>query len=352
MLTKYGTGTLFGAIHDYLKIYMPEQRNMSKHTQTSYRKALEMLVDFVKEQAKVPLQDVTFEMLTAETITAFLDSLETARGNEISSRNVRLAAIRAFLKYAADRNVANVAILQEMKNVAVKKQNKVEVIDYMTMTAISAIIEQIDVSVPIGLRDRTMLILLYDTGARIQELISIKLCDLRFGKAPTITLHGKGGKVRSVPLLEKTVQYLSKYLLKFHRDAPMISDTPLFYAVAHGVQHPLTDRRIRYLLKQYADRAREVCIEVPENVYPHMFRHSRAMHLYQNGMDLTLISEWLGHADLETTRIYYAHADTEHKRAAIAKATSENSRLFSKLNSERLTITDEETLKRLTGLHN
>lgn len=290
-------------------------------------------------------------MLTAETVTAFLDSLETERGNKISSRNTRLAAIKAFLKYAADRNVVNVAILQEMKHVTVKKPNKVEAVDYMPMAAITAIVDQTDVSKPLGLRDRTLLILLYDTGARVQELIDMKLCDLRLGRTPTVTLHGKGRKGRAVPLLEKTMQHLNKYLVEFHGGVPMKSDAPLFYAITHGTQHPLTDRRVRYLLKDYADKARQNCMEVPETVHPHMFRHNRTMHLYQNGMDLTLVSEWLGHARLETTQIY-AHADTEHKRTAIAKATPENSLLFSKLNSERMNISDEDTLKRLTGLRN
>jgi site-specific recombinase XerD len=117
----------------------------------------------------------------------------------------------------------------------------------------------------------------------------------------------------------------------------------------HGERYALSDRRIRYLLKDYAGKARATCIEVPENVHPHMFRHSRAMHLYQEGMDLTLVSQWLGHAQLETTRIY-AHADTEHKRKAIAAATSAESPLFSKLNPNRYTVTDEDALKRLVGL--
>jgi len=171
MITKYSSGTLFGAIHDYLKIYLPGQRNLSEHTQKSYRLALDQLVDFVKGQNKVPLQDVTFEMLTETTVTAFLNSLETERGNEVSSRNTRLAAIRAFLKYAADRNVVNVAILQQIKNVALKKPDKVETIDYMSMTAITAIVEQTDLSAPLGLRDRTLLILLYDTAARTSRQV-------------------------------------------------------------------------------------------------------------------------------------------------------------------------------------
>jgi site-specific recombinase XerD len=346
---KTGTNSLFAHIHDYLKVYMPKQRNLSKHTINSYREALELLVDFVKMQKQTPLTDVTFEMLTADTITAFLNSLETDRGCCVSTRNTRLAAIRAFVKYAADRDISTVAVLKELKNVAVKKPDKVEVIDYMSMAAVSAIIGQTNAGSPNGLRDRTFLVLMYDTGARIQEMIDITLRDLRFGRMPTITLHGKGRKTRTVPLMERTVQHLQKYMAEFHTDTPHSSDFPLFYVVTHGKPHPLTDRRIRYLLKDYAGKAREHCTEVPKNVHPHMFRHSRAMHLYQNGMDLTLVSQWLGHSNLETTQIY-AHADTEHKRAAIAAATPPDTPLFSKLNPERFTVNDEEILKRLVGL--
>jgi len=349
MFTKYGLGNLFGAIHDYLEVYLPKQRNLSLHTQKSYRESLEALVDFVKTYNKVPIQDVTFEMLTEPTLTAFLDALESERGYKVSSRNSRRTAIRTFMKYAADRNVANVAILQEVNRVAVKKSDKVETVDYMSMDAITAIVEQTDLSSPHGLRDRTMLILLYDTAARVSELVGIKLMDLRFGKKPTIILHGKNRKMRAVPLSDRTVEYVKKYLLEHHADVPMGSGAPMFYSVIHGEQCPLSDRRVRYLIRDYAEKARISCLEVPDNVHPHQFRHSRAMHLYQNGMDLTLISQWLGHANLETTQIY-AHADTEHKRIAIAKATPGNSPLFNKLNSDRYTITDEDALKRLVGL--
>jgi site-specific recombinase XerD len=346
---KTGTNSLFAHIHDYLKVYLPKQRNLSKHTISSYRGALELLVDFVKTQKNTPLTDVTFEMLTTEMITAFLNSLETDRRCCVATRNTRLAAIRAFVKYAADRDISTIAVLKELKNVAAKKPDKAEVIGYMSMAAISAIVEETEISAPNGLRDRAFLILMYDTGARVQEMIGITLRDLHFGRTPTIILHGKGRKTRTVPLMERTVQHLQKYLAEFHSDTPRSSDFPLFYAVTHGKPHSLSDRRIRYMLKKYAGKAREHCPEVPENVHPHMFRHSRAMHLYQNGMDLTLVSQWLGHLNLETTQIY-AHADTEQKRAAIAAATPPDTPLFSKLNPERFTVNDEEILKRLVGL--
>ena len=166
--------------------------------------------------------------------------------------------------------------------------------------AMTAIAEQTNTGTAKGLRDRFLIILMYDTGARIQEILNIRLCDLQMGRFPKVTLHGKGSKTRDVPLMEKTVQHLRKYLSEFHSAMPLSSETPLFYSVIHGEMRPLTDRRIRYLLQEYGEKAREVCHEVPESVHPHLFRHSRAMHLYQEGMDLTLVSQWLGHSQLET----------------------------------------------------
>jgi len=115
------------------------------------------------------------------------------------------------------------------------------------------------------------------------------------------------------------------------------------------MKNELTDRLIRYMLQKYGEMAKTACQDVPENVHPHLFRHSRAMHLYQEGMDLTLISQWLGHAQLETTQIY-AYADTEQKRKAIVATTPKDNPLYAKLNPTRCMVTDEKTLKRLAGL--
>lgn len=217
------------------------------------------------------------------------------------------------------------------------------------MAAITLIIAQPDATKTKGLRDQFFMILLYDTGARAQEILNIRLCDLQLGRLSKVTLYGKGRKTRAVPLMEKTVQHLKKYLLVFHADSAPESDLPLFYSVTHGKKHPLTSRMAQYILQKYGEQARQTCQEIPKSVHPHLFRHSRAMHLYQEGMDLTLVSQWLGHSQLETTQIY-AHADTEHKRKAIANATPQDNPLYSKLNSARYTVTDEEILKKLTGL--
>lgn len=346
---RTGDATLFPLIHDYLKIYLPNQRNVSPNTLRSYRKALEELLDFVKEQEQIPLGSITFEHLTVNTILMFLEHLEMEQDCSIPTRNTRFAAIRAFMDYAADRDVALVANLNKLKKVPFKKSDCTAGVEYMSMAAITAIIEQPDTSTSKGLRDRFFMILLYDTGARVQEILNIKLCDLQLGRFPKVTLFGKGRKTRVVPLMERTIQHLKKYLSVFHEDSAPNGNEPLFYSVIRGSRHQLSDRRIRYILQKYGEQARLTCPKVPENVHPHLFRHSRAMHLYQEGMDLTLVSQWLGHSQLETTQIY-AHADTEHKRKAIEAATPQDNPLYAKLNSARYTVTDEETLKKLTGL--
>lgn len=122
------------------------------------------------------------------------------------------------------------------------------------------------------------MILLYDTGARVQEMLDMKLHDFRYGKTPTVTLHGKGGKIRTVPLMAKTVEHLRQYLNFFHPE-PQDSGQYLFYSEIHGRRKPLSDRRIRYFLNDYGVKSQDACAEVPQKVHPHLFRHSRAMHL-------------------------------------------------------------------------
>ncbi len=178
--------SLFPLIHDYLKIYLPKQRNVSFNTILSYRKALEELLDYVKEREQIPLGSISFEHLTADTVFPFSEYLELEKGYSISTRDARFAAIRAFMDYAADHDVALVANLNKLKKVPFKKPANNAAVDYMSMAAITAIIEQPDANTPRGLRDRLFIMLLYDTGARVQEALNIKLCDLQLGRLPNV----------------------------------------------------------------------------------------------------------------------------------------------------------------------
>jgi len=158
-------------------------------------------------------------------------------------------------------------------------------------------------------------------------------------------LSARQGMTQVALLRFLELRYASGYALS----AGIVMSAALFYTIKGNIKMPLDSSTIRKLIIAYGEAAREHCIEVPEHIHPHMLRHSRAMHLYQHGMGLTLLAQWLGHAQLETTLIY-AYADTEHKRKAIEQATPVNSPLRKKLNSSRYTITDDETLKKLYGL--
>jgi len=156
-------------------------------------------------------------------------------------------------------------------------------------------------------------------GLRPNESRELAAENVDLGTGEVLITHTKGRKDRSVPISEKTAEHIRLHIAQFHEETKSDPDAPLFYSVIHGIRNPLSLRRIRDIVRMYGESARKKCAEIPENVHPHMFgRHSRAMHLYQHGMPLELISQWLGHVNLETT-LMYAHADTEHKRRALPR---------------------------------
>jgi site-specific recombinase XerD len=339
---------LFGLIHDFFKVCLPTQRNSSRHTVRSYKTAFDGLLDFVVGRQKIALAEVTFEMIDSSMLAAFLDSLESC-GCSVATRNLRLNCIRAFYAYAAKIEPAAVIHYDEIRKVPVKKSEGAAVIEYMSEAAVAAILAQPDTATRKGLRDQFMLLVFYDTGARIAEVLNIRLRDIKFGDTPTVTLLGKGGKTRVVPLSEKTVGHCRNYLGVYHPGESQYSSRHLFYTVRHSRLNPMNDKTVRDMMALHGTAAREACPDVPLKVHPHLWRHTRAMHLYQHGMDLTLVSQWLGHARLDSTLVY-AHADTEHKRKAIEAAVSEDSPLKSFVNPKRYMVTDDEMLKRLYGL--
>lgn len=340
--------TLFGLLHDFFKIYLPNQRHCSEHTIRAYRSSMDALLEFAKDAKQVEFSQITFEMLNSEMLCAYLDSVEKS-GCSISTRNHRLKCIRSFFGYAAKFNPTTVIYFSEIQKVPKKNTVKSDVVDYMSEAAIKALLEQPDTSIRKGFRDCFFMLLLYDSAARIQEMLDIRPRDIRLGTTPTVTLHGKGSKIRTVPIMRQTAEHYKQYMELFHANEPEYSDQHLFYTVIHGRKKPLNDSTVRRFLYAYGDAARQRCLEVPDRVHPHLFRHSRAMHLYHRGMDLSLISQWLGHAQLDTTLIY-AHADTEQKRKAIEKATGPESPLKNTLNADRFTISDGNVIKKLYGL--
>ncbi len=340
---------LFNLVREYLTVYLPKQRCASPNTIRSYKKTLEMFLEYAKRVRGIQLFDVTFDMLNRDTVAGFLDDIEEKQHCGVSTRNQRLASIKAFLKYCSDAEPSLTKYYLDVGAVPVKKSASNEIIEYMSERAIRILFEQPDTSDKKELRDLFLMVLLYDSAARVQELLDLRICDVHLGQTPTLTLLGKGRKYRTVPLTMRTVKHFQNYLRVYHAGENEYSVEPLFYTVRRGTRDKLSAQTVRVFLLGYGAEARKYCPEIPENVHPHLFRHSRAMHLYQNGMDLTLISQWLGHANLQTTLVY-AHADTEQKRAAIELATGADNPMKQAGKSIGYHIDDEETLKKLYGL--
>ena len=219
----------------------------------------------------------------------------------------------------------------------------------MTTEAVSAILAAVSRKSRRGLRDLCLLAMLYDTGARVQELLNIRLADVNLGKSPTVMLRGKGRKTRVVPISVRMAALLREYVSHAHCGKTRDSEDNLFFTVRNGRPARMTEDNVRHLVKHYGTMARKSSKEVPKRVYPHLFRHSRAMHLYEHGMDLMLVSQWLGHAQFKTTLIY-ARADPEMKRIAIERATAKDARLRDLIKPKHMKVDDDDLLKRLYGL--
>lgn len=336
----------FKLLHEYFNKYLPIQRCASIHTIKAYRSAVYKLLEYIMEKKSIKLNEIGFENLDYETVNAYLEFIIKEQGYSQKTRNHRLNCILSFLNYTADMNPEYMIYYLTISKIP-KQKVESEVIEYMSKKAIHTILRQADTNTKKGIRNQFIMVLMYDTVARIQEIINLRVCDIKLGKYPTVMLLGKGKKTRVVPIMDETVKHYLNYLSIYHKDENEYSTSPLFYIKRGDVIHTMSDDNIRKFLNHYGDLAREICPEVPIKIHPHLFRHSRAMHLYQHGMDLTLISQWLGHSNLETTLIY-AHADTKQKREAIEKSMGEN--IIGSVDIPKYTIEDEDILKKLYGL--
>lgn len=335
----------YRAIRDFLNVYLVKQKNYSPNTQRSYREAINLLLLYFKSELGIEYTQVGFEDLTYSNISGFLTWLDVKRHCSPSTINLRLMAVRSFTKYASIVDPSRIYLQVEIANVNTRKcQGKV--VEFLSIPALTALMEQPDLNKKNGFRDYCFMKLMYDTAARCQELVDVQIGDLNIqGAHPALYLTGKGRKMRIVPLSADIVNLLKRYLDTMHPASERKESDYLFYTTIHGVRNKMSTDTASLFMKKYGTSARRVCAEVPERVHPHQLRHSRAMHLYRSGMPLVLLAEFLGHADVNTTRVY-AWADTEMKRRAIQRvagtAIAES--------VQPIWENDEQMIKRLYGL--
>lgn len=338
----------FRMIRDFLTVYLPKQKAASPNTIKAYRDTINIFLDYSKMTCSVPLQKLSFPCITQKHVEIFLEWLESQRNYSVSSRNQRLSGLKSFYRYAAGKDKTLMIYYQEILNIPKKKQPKGHEIKFFSESALQGILGEPDIQKKNGYRDLIFMILLYDTAARLQELLDIHLQDVHLeSESPYIMLTGKGRKTRLVPIMKKTTEHLKKYIERFH--ASSSGSTFLFYISRKGQHSAMSPDNAEKFIKRYGIAAHEKNSEVPEHLYPHLFRHSRSMHLYRNEMPLPLLAEWLGHSQMETTITYYANADTKMKKEAIEKATTGLNPLF-RDNPDINWEDDDEMLKKLYGL--
>lgn len=296
-------------LSDYLSSYLPLQRNMSMNTVVSYTTAFRLLMTYCRDQEGLRLERIKVTDVSPELLHRFFNWLKDDRGYSNSSCNQRLAAIRAFYKYAEVETPQYMSHCQRIVQIPFLKTEK-PTINYLSVEEMSAILRQPDLSTVYGRRDMCFLCLLYDTGARISEILTLKARNIYLEHPEKVILYGKGRKLREVPLLKNTVGHLSAYMKENHLDQPENLDRFLFF---NHQGKPLTRAGGTYILKKYTAAA-----GIEKNVSPHVLRHTKAMHMLEANINLIYIKDFLGHEDISTTEVY-AKASIETQRAALEK---------------------------------
>lgn len=306
----------------FLHIYLPRVRSLSQNTIDSYKQSISYYIDYLETQIGVERKDITFDCLTRKHVKDYLVWMNEVQNLTAKTCNLRLTTLKSFMEYCADEDITLVAIYNDVRSVRGLKEQKKAVL-YMTNEAIEVLLKTPKTDTKKGRRNRMILIMLYDTAARAQELVDITLRDLHIDnvKMPFITLTGKGDKSRNVPLMEKTVAHINCYLQEFHPHLNTEGGAPLFYSMRGGMPHALSTDSINLLLGKYANLARKICPEIPGHVHCHLIRKTRAMTLYRQGMPLTVISEMLGHESLSTTSNFYAFATLDMIHEAMKKTS-------------------------------
>ncbi|MDQ2766159.1 MAG: site-specific integrase [Gemmatimonadota bacterium] len=287
---------------------------MSPHTVCSYRDAVTLLLRFLAELHDRDVVKLDFDDLSPDSIIAFLAHLEEDRHNTAATRNSRLAAIHSFARFAATNHPEHLELCQRVLAVPFKRARP-RLVEYLEAREISAILDAPDRASPDGRRDHALMLTLFNTGARVQEILDVRPSDLQLVRPLQVRLRGKGRKERICPLWPRTVKVLRAFLTESGVEP---TSTQQLFRNRRG--EPLTRFGVRYLLRKHTEHATTaVKTLAAKRVHPHVIRHTTAVHLLQAGVDLVTIGHWLGHASVETTN-RYAAVDLETKRAAVAKA--------------------------------
>lgn len=296
--------------------YLSNTVGYSENTIKSYRDTFVLLFSYAEEEHLIKRGKISIELFHKDTITAFLEWLESKRGVSVATRNQRLAALKSFSRYMSLSAVEYIDTFQAVLDIPPKKGSS-KTVDYLTVEAITLLLKEPNFDSYSGIRDLAILSLLYESGCRVQELINLKYGDLSPASPATIMVTGKGNKTRIIPISSKAVSILNKYTAVYK----IFDSTEMLFT--NKQSRPLTRSGIAYILRKHSDSAR---VKNPQifgtaAIHPHVLRHSKAMHLLESGVNLIYIRDFLGHSSVITTEIY-AKANPEIKRNYLESAAS------------------------------
>lgn len=308
------------ALLRFFQEYLPTQRGVSPHTLRSYRDSVLLLLRHMSKNTQRRIEALQLSDLTAERVIQFLRYLETERHNGIATRNARLAGLHTFARFLIANHPEHIAPLQSVLGIPFKRGAKKAPIDYLEMKEVEALLGGIDRATPSGQRDYALFVLMLNTGGRVQEILNLKVCDVRFEPPHQIRLLGKGNKVRLCPIWPRTAKLLQQLVSNALSSTEELANKPLFL---NRRGEAMTRFGVRYLLRKHLPKR---LVGEPSGLgrrlHPHSLRHTTAVYLLKAGVDFATISQWLGHANLNTT-MRYARADMDLKRQALSQVFPE-----------------------------
>lgn len=303
-------------LSNFLSHYLAHQRNLSPNTIRAYRDVFVLLLRYCRDEKKISIDKLTLENIDVALVEEYIDYLEKSRHCSARTLNQRLAVFHAFFRYIQIEDPELILQCQRIISIPLRRFTIKEV-SYLSKEYLSDLLAKPDLKNLDGRRDAVLLSVLYDTGARVQEIVDLSVGDIRLESPAQARILGKGRKIRIVPIMDNTVALLTKYLGENDMLRPEKWDYPLF---TNRMGQKLTRFGVSYILQKYVKMLKEDCPYIKQKISPHTLRHTKAMHLLQGGVSLDIIRDFMGHVDIKTTEIY-ARANLEAKRAAIEKVS-------------------------------
>jgi len=315
-------------VNTFLNEYVPSQKSKSDHTLKSYHRALSLYLGFLEMEKNINPDSLRGECFGVEYIEDWLIWIMERRGCSPGTCNNRLASLRVFLKYLGKKDISFLHLSVSASQIERRKQRRKKV-SGMSKKAVQTLLDVPNLSSKTGRRDLALMIVIYSTAARLDEILSLQVKNIHLNAVkPYITVIGKGDKIRSLYLLPKAVAHMKKYLAEYHGNSPD-PNAYVFYSRNLGSFGKMSQTAVSKRLAIHAEAAHGICDEVPTDLHAHQLRHAKASHWLEDGMNIVQISFLLGHEQLKTTMIYL-DITTEEEAKALATLEDENDKKVSK----------------------